>query len=395
MKSSALARKAAAFGASTAMLAGLVAGLAVSPAQAATAGPAAKPATGAKVSVSKPKVSTGDYQGSCPVDVKFTSTIKVKPGSKRTTVAYRWLHGDGSKGKVKTVTFKGTRTKSVTVSERATIGDELKGWQALQVLSPRKATSKKSYFSVSCLKLDAKKPEARVSARAWASPAHYAGACTPGTKIDIVGRITVDRPSWVRYRWLVNGEVADYGKIRVRDSRTVSVGVSPRHSQRGSAVLEVLSPDRTTSNRAYYKVWCKDYTPRPVPSVKVGASGLATSTDRTACEVGASATIHSTGSARVQYTWRLNGRTVSGGQSFFHGRGSESVALPKQALRGPGRDGGTIMLSVQGPNNSDSILQRYEACAKPVPVTTASATPSATPSASPTASGLPSDAPTK
>jgi hypothetical protein len=393
MKSSALTRKAAAFGASTAMLAGLVAGLAASPVQAATTESAATATAGAKVSVSKPKVSTGDYQGSCPVDVKFTSTVKVKPGNKRTTLAYRWVRGNGSKSKVKTITVRGTRTKSVTVSEKATFKGEVKGWQALQVLSPRKTTSKKSYFSVSCLKLDAKKPEARVSARAWASPSRYVGACTPGTKIDIVGRISVDRPSWVRYRWLVNGDVADYGKIRVRDSRTVSVGVSPRHSQRGSAVLEVLSPDRTTSNRAYYKVWCKEHTPRPVPSVKVSAFGLATSTDRDDCEVGASATIRTTGSARVQWTWSLNGRTVSSGQSYVHGRDSQSVSLPEQSLRGPARNGGTIMLSVQGPNNSDSILQRYEACAKPAPVATATPTP--TPTATVTASPVPAEVPTK
>lgn len=393
MKSSALTRKAAAFGASTAMLAGLVAGLAASPVQAATTESAATATAGAKVSVSKPKVSTGDYQGSCPVNVKFTSTVKVKPGKKRTTLAYRWVRGNGSKSKVKTITVRGTRTKSVTVSEKATFKGEVKGWQALQVLSPRKTTSKKSYFSVSCLKLDAKKPEARVSARAWASPSRYVGACTPGTKIDIVGRISVDRPSWVRYRWLVNGDVADYGKIRVRDSRTVSVGVSPRHSQRGSAVLEVLSPDRTTSNRAYYKVWCKEHTPRPVPSVKVAAFGLATSTDRDDCEVGASATIRTTGSARVQWTWSLNGRTVSSGQSYVHGRDSQSVSLPEQSLRGPAKNGGTIMLSVQGPNNSDSILQRYEPCAKPAPVATATPTPTATVTA--TASPVPAEVPTK
>jgi hypothetical protein len=399
MKSSALARKAAAFGASTAMMAGLVAGLAASPAQAATSGSAATAAAKAKVSVSKPKVSTGDYQGSCPVDVKFSSTVKVKPGKKRTTLAYRWLHADGSKSKVKSVTVKGTRTKSITVSEKATFKGDLKGWQALQVLSPRKVTSKKSYFSVSCLKLDAKKPVARVSARAWASPSRYVGACTPGTKIDIVGKIRVDRPSWVRYRWVVNGDVVDYGKVKVWDSRTVSVGVSPRHSQRGSAVLEVLSPDRTTSNRAHYKVWCKDYTPRPVPSVKVAATSLSTSTDRDDCEVSASARILSTGSARVQWTWSLNGRTVSSGQGYLHGRDSKSVSLPDQALRGSAKDGGSIMLSVQGPNNSDSILQRYDACAKPVPAVTATPVPTEKPTATatpvPSASPVPAEVPSK
>ncbi len=378
MKSSALARKAAAFGASTAMLTGMVAGLVASPAQAATGSAAT---AGAKVSVSKPKVSTGDYQGACPVNVKFTSTVKVKPGAKGTTLAYRWLHSDGSKSKVKTATIRGTRTKSFTVSEQATFKGDIKGWQALQVLSPRKAVSKKSYFEVSCLNLDAKKTrsEARVSARAWVSPSRYVGECTPRSEIDVIGKIRVDRPSWVRYRWVVNGDVADYGRVKVWKSRTVSVSVSPRHSKRGSAVLEILSPERTSSNRVNFNLWCKDHTPRPVPAVKVAAIGLATSTDRDDCEVGARATIRTTGSARVQWTWSLNGRTVSSGQDYFHGRDSKSVVLPEQALRGPAKNGGSVMLSVQGPHNGDSILQRYEACAKPVPAVTATPVPTVTP----------------
>jgi hypothetical protein len=51
------------------------------------------------------------------------------------------------------------------------------------------------------------------------------------------------------------------------------------------------------------------------------------------------------------------------------------------------------MLSVQGPNNSDSILQRYEACAKPAPVATATPTP--TPTVTVTATPVPAEVPTK
>src|SRR5689334_9704011 len=124
MMSVGLARKAAAFGASAAVLAAMAAGLVASPAQAATSAAAGKAGTATaakstksgKVSVTTPKVSSKDYQGSCPVNLRFSSRISV-PVKGKTELAYRWLHGDGSKGKVQVVKLKGHGTKSVTVKE--------------------------------------------------------------------------------------------------------------------------------------------------------------------------------------------------------------------------------------------------------------------------------------
>ncbi|MEV4221819.1 hypothetical protein [Nonomuraea sp. NPDC049725] len=366
MKSSVLARKVAAFGASTFVLAGLVAGLVSSPAQAATASSATAGAaaakTKAKVSVSTPKVSERDYVGACPVSVTFSATVKVSSKAK-TTLAYRWLHGDGSKSKVKTVKVKGT--KSVKVTEKVTFKGDVKGWQALQVLGPRTVTSKKSYFSVNCMKLEGTRDDVRVSARAWASPSHYVGSCDPGKRIHFAGRITVNRPAWVRYRWVVNGDVVDYGKVKVWDSRKVYAGITARHSQRGSAVLQILSPDREYSNRAYYKVWCKDYTP-PAPAVKVSASDLVTATNHDGCKVSAHANINLNRAADVRWVWSVNGQAVEQGSRYF-GSGTKNVSLSQRALHGAAKNGGKITLSVYGPNNSDSITQSYAACDEPKP----------------------------
>ncbi|MFC5817047.1 hypothetical protein [Nonomuraea harbinensis] len=363
MKSSALVRKVAAV-ASTAVLAGLVAGLAASPAQAA-----AKPRVKPKVSVSTPKASDRDYQGSCPANITFSATVKVKLKGK-TTVAYRWLHGDGSKSKVKTVKVSAKGTKSIKLSEKATFKGDVKGWQRLEVLSPRKVVSKKGYFSVDCVQAkDVTRThlDKRVSAKAWASPSTYVGYCNPGSKIDFVGRISVERPSWVRYRWVVNGKTVDYGKVKVRDSRKVGVGFSPRHSHKGSAVLEVLSPDRAVSNRAYYKVHCKDYTPAPAPRVKVDASNLVTATNHDGCKVSAHARVSASGSDRVRWVWSVNGSTVDSGSTTFHRGGAKTVTLSDTALSGAAKNGGTVRLSVFGSNDRDSIAQSYAACQAPKP----------------------------
>lgn len=384
MKSTVLARRVAALGATTAVLAAMVSGLMATPASAASTASASKATTAgakvtsskAKVSVSTPKANPRSYEGACPVQVDVTSRIKVS-SSKGTKVSYRWLHGDGSKSGVKTVKV-GKGTKYINVKTSIDFDEDVQGWEALQVLSPRKVTSRKGYFDVNCHKGPVRTDkDPQVWARAWASPDSYVGSCTPGDKIDFVGLIRVSDPTWVRYRWVLNGHVVDYGKIKVWDARKVYFGFSPRYSHRGSAVLEILGPDSTSSNRAHYKVWCKD----EAPAVKVSASNVSAVTNQTACRVDASGTVSSTGRARVEYSWSVNGSTVHRGTAYFgyHG-GSERVSLPDHALTGAARDGGVITLSVSGPNNSDSSADRYVGCLStpaPTPTPTDSKTPEA------------------
>ncbi|GGO67461.1 hypothetical protein [Nonomuraea cavernae] len=377
MMSSPLARKAVAFGASTVVLAGMVAALAAGPAQAGPkvgqVGPAAAQAgpkkPQPKVSVSTPKATQRDYAGACPIKVNVSAKISVKATGK-TTLAYRWLHGDGSKSKVKTVRIKGHGTKTVTVKQSATFKDDVKkGWEAVQVLSPRKVTSKKGYFSVTCAKVVELKEVTKVSVRAWASPSSYVGSCTPGTKIDFTGLIRVSDPSWVRYRWILNGKVVDYGKTKVWRSKKVGFGISPRSSEHGYAVLQVLGPDRAYSNKAHYKVLCKS----EAPATRVAVTDLVTATNHDGCKVGAHAVVRSTGPGRVEYVWSLNGQRVLRGDTVFNHGGKRTVTLPEKVLTGAATKGGKITLTVFGPRNSDSITQSYAACEAPKPTVSVSA----------------------
>ncbi|NUR87966.1 MAG: hypothetical protein HOY71_28100 [Nonomuraea sp.] len=370
MKSTGLARKVAAFGASTFVLAGMVTALVSSPAQAATPAVAGAKATLAaakttgskpKVSITTPKASVAKYEGACPVTIKFTSTVKVKVKG-TTKLAYRWLHGDGSKGKIKVVKVKGHGSKYVKIKESATFKGDVKGWEAVQVLGPRKVTSKKGYFSVSCGKPEEPRPEVRVSANAWANPSSYVGPCTPGDKIDFGGVIRVSRPTWVKYRWVLNGDVVGGDTIKVWESRRVHLGLSPRHSGRGVAELVVVGPDNRDSDRAYYKVWCKD----EAPASRVSVTGLVTGTNHDGCKVGATATINSTGRGRVEYVWSVNGTSVLKGDVYFYGAGAKTVVLPDQVLAGDAKNGGKVTLTATGRNNTDSATQTYVACKQEV-----------------------------
>ncbi|OUC98964.1 hypothetical protein CA984_04810 [Streptosporangium minutum] len=305
------------------MLATMAAGLLATPAAAASgstnqAGKVASSSSATPrpaVSVSKTKASPSNSD-ECPTRVTFSSRIKVKAYGGKTTVAYRWLRGNGSKSAVKTFVLKGKGVKYVTVKESSTFkGGDLKGWQALQVLAPRKVTSAKGYFKVSC------------GDDEWDGDKHVVNTHTVGAQawVDernceatLIGRITASGTRWVRYQWVVNGRVVDRDAVRVYGSRKVYHVIRPHENLRGWAVLQILDPGDASSNRAYFKISCRDWSP------KVSASVNAPSNYEGDCPVTRTFTgtiSASHGRGEVKYRWIRDG--VAGGwQSvYFDGRG--------------------------------------------------------------------------
>ncbi|MFF5206646.1 hypothetical protein [Streptosporangium sp. NPDC000396] len=300
----------------------MAAGLLATPAAAASGSTKAGTAATSTLTKSRPAVSVSGTKASpsnsdeCPTRVTFSSKIKVKAVSSKTKVAYRWLRGNGSKSKVKTFILKGKGVKSVTVRESSTFDGDIRGWQAVQVLSPRKATSGKGYFKVSCGgDTDGDKEVVNtdsVGARIWVDE----GNC----EATLVGRITSSSPRWVRYQWVVNGRVIDRDSAYVNDSRRVYHVIRPHDDFRGWAELEILGPVETTSNRAYFKIWCSD-------STNVSASVDAPSPYQGDCPVTRTFTgtiSISGGQGYVRYRWIRNG--VAGGLEsvYFGGHGYQS-----------------------------------------------------------------------
>lgn len=321
---SGLARKLAAAGASAAMLATMAAGLLASPAAAASSSTQAGKATSSHAKP-RPAVSVGRTKASpsksdeCPTKVTFSSNIKVKTYASKTTVAYRWLRGDGSKSKVKSFVVKGKGVKSATVKESASFkGGDLKGWQALQVLAPRKVTSAKGYFTIACGDDQGDDGQqvvnnGSVRAQAWVDE----GNCEAG----LIGRITSSSPRWVRYQWVVNGHVVDRDAVRVDGARKVYHVIKPRESLRGWAVLEIIDPVETSSSRAYFKISCRDWSP------KVSASVDAPASYEGDCPVSRTFTgtiSASYGRGTVKYRWIRDG--VAGGWQdvYFSGNGYQT-----------------------------------------------------------------------
>lgn len=379
---SGLARKLAAAGAGAAMLATMTVGMLASPAAAASGSSQAGTAVSAvgkpkpKVWVGTPKASPAKYAGECPVKVTFSSKITVKAGKGKTTVSYRWLRGDGSKGKVQSFSFRGKGVKTFTVKEKATFKGDLKGWQAIQLLSPRRATSAKGYFSVSCDSdggHEVIRPAVKVGARIWVDE--------DNCRATLVGRITAPNTRWVRYQWVVNGRVIDRDAVRVDGSRKVFQVLKPRDDFRGWAALEILSPVETSSNRAHFKIWCKDTRPQP-PTPQLAVSVDAPSHYAGICPVtrtftGTISASHVRGA--VKYRWIRDGVAGDWQHVDLSGHGPQSRTVTDSWTASASGHARSAIEIYQGPTSATAVGKVFcKPAPTPTPTLTSTPTPTAT-----------------
>ena len=295
----------------------------------------------------------------------FSSKIKVKAVKGKTTVAYRWLHGDGSKGKVKTFTFRGKGVKTFTVKEKATFKGDVKGWQAIQLLAPRAATSAKGRFSVSCGAGDGGQEVVRpgVGARVWVDEGNCEAA--------LIGRITTSDSRWVRYQWVVNGRVVDRDAVHVDGSRKVFHVIKPRDDFRGWAELEILSPVETSSNRAYFKIWCKDTSP------SVSASVSAPSDYFDTCPVSRTftGTISASNARAVKYRWVRDGVAGDWQHAYFSGHGPQSQFVSDTWTASASGDAKRAIEIYEGPTSGTVV---GKVTCKPTPTPTPEPRPATT-----------------
>ncbi|MER5647780.1 hypothetical protein [Streptosporangium sp. NPDC002524] len=325
------------------------------------------------VSAGTPKASPAKYAGECPVNVTFSSKIKVKAVKSKTTVAYRWLRGDGSKSKVKSFTFRGKGVKSFTVKEKATFKGNVKGWQAVQVLAPRAVKSSKGYFSVSCGSSEDKHEviTPRVSAQVWVDESNC--------KAVLVGRINASGVRWVHYRWVVNGRVVDRDSVRVDDSRKVFHVIRPRDDFRGWASLQIVGPVEASSNRAYFKIWCKDTSPKVWASVDTPAAYEGTCpTTRTF-----TGTISATGRTTVKYRWIRDGVAGDWKYAHFSGHGLQREGV-SDSWNATATGESKRAIEIAGGSTTGAAVAKVVCKVAPTPTPTPTPTPSPSPSATTT-----------
>ncbi|MFF5206202.1 hypothetical protein [Streptosporangium sp. NPDC000396] len=264
------------------------------PASAMTSGPVA-------VAVSAAKAAPALYNGDCPVSVSFAAVVKARPG---TRIRYRWLRGDAAAGPVQTVVTKGR----VTLWDRRTFTTDTRSWQALQVLSPRKRTSKKARFQASCQGSVVVQPDPTSTFRPTSSPSptrtpssppatptprptasgtptsepqvtasatvteikpgKYEGSCWNPFYWNTTGTLKVSRvPATVKYRWIDSNGWKSQEQVRefARGGATeAAVNYEERvafDTRSGWRAIEILSPaGAAISNKVPYDITCTDET---------------------------------------------------------------------------------------------------------------------------------------
>lgn len=347
----------------------------------AAAGPASSTST---VSVSTPSASKQRHTGKCPTTITFSSKVTLKVSGK-TTLSYRWLHGDGSKSTVKTQTVRGNGTKTVTVTDQTTFSKDTNTWRALQVLSPREVTSGKAQISVSCHdpKPKASKPtdgkpqgpsnskgkgkdvghdhnkghgnnskdhengkgdkgkddknKKKPVVEATVSVPDHTGPCSPSARVTATGVIEVRHPTWVAYGWLHNGKLVDAGIVKVDSTKTLTYAFTPKKNQTGSVSLVVAAPYDADTAKDTYVVTCEEQPPPP-PPVEASASVTAPADLEVVCptDVVFTGTVSVTridaGGTTVRYRWAGPGwQGPTETLTFTQGDPlSQEVTLPEQ-----------------------------------------------------------------
>jgi hypothetical protein len=90
-----------------------------------------------------------DYQGACPVIIKFSGSISAMGGSG--TVTYRFLRSDHTLTPWKSVTFERPETKDVDDTwPRGSPGVTYSGWEQVQIRDPASGQSDQARFTLHC-----------------------------------------------------------------------------------------------------------------------------------------------------------------------------------------------------------------------------------------------------
>ncbi|MBN6056494.1 5'-nucleotidase C-terminal domain-containing protein, partial [Nonomuraea sp. RK-328] len=92
-----------------------------------------------------PRTTTGE----CPVNVRLSTTVKVKAPA---TLKYAWTFSDGDKSSARTYKVGGKGLKTVRLSTSLKVAGDARGWGAVRLVSPVRKTSGKASFTVTCNK---------------------------------------------------------------------------------------------------------------------------------------------------------------------------------------------------------------------------------------------------
>ncbi len=86
-----------------------------------------------------------NYEGPCPVTIRFSGRISVVGNG---TVAYKFLRSDGASAPVKSIAFSGSGSQDI--EDTWIFGKSCSGWEQIQILDPVEKLSNRAEFTIQC-----------------------------------------------------------------------------------------------------------------------------------------------------------------------------------------------------------------------------------------------------
>lgn len=247
-----------------------------------------------------------------------------------TTVTYRWIRSDGASPPTETLTFSSAGTRTVTSTWQLGRRDHpVTHWKAIEILTPNSMTSNHAEFTVPPLGGSVTHIAARVAGRTEVDPDHL--------RFDFEGRITVDSPMTVTYRWIrSDGASPPTETLTFSSAGSRTVTSSWQLGKRDHPVtlwkaVEVLTPNAMTSNHAEFTVPARGGS---VTNVEARVAGL-TEVGPNQIRFSFEGRITADSAMTVTYRWiRSDGASAPVETLVFSSAGSRIVSTSWQLGRG-------------------------------------------------------------
>lgn len=240
------------------------------------------------------------HSGTCPVDLTFTGRVTAARG---TVVRYRWIDDKGGKGE--TLTLKASGRGGASVRPLVVkVGENAKGWRALEILAPERRVAKVPY-TVTCAAPDYTKVDID-----RLDPGDHTGPCADGVNYSATGRVTIPAgpARQVRWSWRLDDAEAGGGVLDFPASdreRTLDVPAWQATLNASGAHTLRLTAGDVTAERSF-QLTCEQPDEVSISWVEVQPQEYA-GPCLTPRQITANAVLGSRKAATIRYHWRVDG----------------------------------------------------------------------------------------
>jgi eukaryotic-like serine/threonine-protein kinase len=206
-----------------------------------------------------------------PTTFAYSADLTAKAAG---TVSYKWVYSTGKSGPVRTATFKGSGTQTISggsVQAKTTST----GWAAIQMVHPAAVLTNKATYRLTCT---AGSPTIGLSAHVTPTTQTVACGSAPPS-FTFAGLISSLRAGTVTYHWALSDGATSPSATLTFTGRGTQAAQSlkvtpPTDTANGGGMLVVTSPSMAASSPAYYTLTCTSTSPPPLPKLSIQTSKL-------------------------------------------------------------------------------------------------------------------------